>query len=89
VFRDAGVEMAKAYVAGGPAEGNKLMASFDQVADTLQQEIETSIAAIHAAEARIDAQIEARMADKLAEAEKSLYIGLAFAGVALAFGLTC
>jgi methyl-accepting chemotaxis protein len=43
VFRDAGIEMAKAYVAGGPAEGNKLMASFDQVADNLQQEIEAPL----------------------------------------------
>jgi methyl-accepting chemotaxis protein len=87
VFRAAGVEMAKAYVAGGPAEGNKLMASFDQVADNLQQEVEVAMAAIHAAEAEIDAQIESQMAAKLAEAEKSLYIGLGFAGLALALGL--
>ena len=87
VFRAAGIEMAKAYVAGGPAEGNKLMASFDQVADNLQQEVEVAMAAIHAAEAEIDAQIESQMAAKLAEAEKSLYIGLGFAGLALAFGL--
>jgi methyl-accepting chemotaxis protein len=87
VFRAAGIEMAKAYVAGGPTEGNKLMASFDQVADNLRQDVEVAMAAIHAAEAEIDAQIESQMAAKLAEAEKSLYVGLGFAGLALAFGL--
>jgi HAMP domain-containing protein len=64
------------------------MASFDQVADNLRQDDrKVAMAAIHAAEAEIDAQIESQMAAKLAEAEKSLYVGLGFAGLALAFGL--
>ncbi|MEQ8307682.1 MAG: methyl-accepting chemotaxis protein [Hoeflea sp.] len=87
VFHAAGIEMAQAYVAGGPAEGNRLMQSFDQVAVALEREVEASIETIHAAEARIDAQIKAGMDQKLAEAEKSLYVGLAFAGLALVFGL--
>jgi methyl-accepting chemotaxis protein len=86
-FKAAGIEMAQAYIAGGPAEGNSLMPSFDQVASALEQEVKASIETIHAAEAGIDAQIKAGMDRKLAEAEKSLYVGLVFAGLALALGL--
>lgn len=86
-FKAAGIEMAQAYVAGGPAEGNRLMPSFDQVASALEQEVKASIETIHTAEAGIDAQIKAGMDKKLAEAEKSLYVGLVFAGMALALGL--
>jgi len=41
-FYAKGVEMAKAYVDGGPAAGNSMMASFDGVSDQLQNEIENS-----------------------------------------------
>jgi methyl-accepting chemotaxis protein len=37
-FHAAGIEMAKAYVAGGPEAGNALMASFDATSDILQTE---------------------------------------------------
>ncbi|MFZ1684600.1 MAG: methyl-accepting chemotaxis protein [Candidatus Zixiibacteriota bacterium] len=34
-YHDAGIEMARAYIKGGPSEGNKLMAKFDQMATDL------------------------------------------------------
>ncbi|GAB4406985.1 MAG: hypothetical protein OHK0048_27070 [Rhodoferax sp.] len=36
-YFDAGNAMAKAFVAGGPAEGNKLMAGFDAASERLQR----------------------------------------------------
>ncbi|MCG8609920.1 MAG: methyl-accepting chemotaxis protein, partial [Pseudomonadales bacterium] len=35
-----GKKMAKAYIQGGPAEGNKLMGDFDRVAETLHADVE-------------------------------------------------
>ena len=87
VFYASGVEMAQAYVAGGPAEGNKLMASFDAVADALQQEIETAATAVEAAQARIAEATELRLSTMQSGAERSVYVGSAFGAIALAIGL--
>ena len=40
-FKQSGVTMANAYVAGGPEQGNKLMAPFDAASDGLQAEVES------------------------------------------------
>ncbi|WP_375588628.1 HAMP domain-containing methyl-accepting chemotaxis protein [Hoeflea alexandrii] len=87
VFRASGIEMAKAYVAGGPAEGNKLMGSFDQVAEDLQHEIEASAAAVESAQARVDAEFQIRIAAMKAEAETSVAVGIALGALALMLGL--
>ncbi|MEM5473019.1 methyl-accepting chemotaxis protein [Hoeflea sp. AS60] len=87
IFRTSGIEMAQAYVAGGPAEGNKLMGSFDQVADNLQQEILASASAVQAAQNRIEAEIESRVAEMNSGAENSVMIGTIFAAIALTLGL--
>ncbi|MCZ4287514.1 methyl-accepting chemotaxis protein [Hoeflea alexandrii] len=87
VFLAAGIEMAQAYVAGGPAEGNKLMGSFDQVADNLQKEIEKSSTAVEAAQAQIEAETASRIETMNADADKSVVAGTVFAALALALGL--
>ena len=38
-FHAGGIEMAKAFIAGGPAAGNPLMATFDATSDNLQKEV--------------------------------------------------
>lgn len=37
-----GVEMAKAYVAGGPEKGNAMMATFDKTSESMQHEMENT-----------------------------------------------
>ena len=86
-FHAAGIEMAQAYVAGGPAEGNKLMGSFDQVSDELQKEIEASSAAIEAAQARIEAETASRVEAMNADAGASVVAGILFGALALILGL--
>jgi methyl-accepting chemotaxis protein len=39
-YHSVGVQMAKAYIAGGPEAGNKLMASFDEAAAKMGKNIE-------------------------------------------------
>jgi methyl-accepting chemotaxis protein len=39
-YYQAGVQMAKAYVAGGPAQGNPLMGHFDSASEKLQESME-------------------------------------------------
>jgi methyl-accepting chemotaxis protein len=39
-FYETGRKMANVYVAGGPAEGNKMMADFDAVAESIAQSID-------------------------------------------------
>ena len=87
IFYASGVEMAQAYVAGGPAEGNKLMASFDAVADALQQEIEMAATAVEAAQASIEAESERGLDAMKASAEQSVVAGIGFGALALVFGL--
>ncbi|SMD18966.1 HAMP domain-containing methyl-accepting chemotaxis protein [Rhizobium sp. RU36D] len=41
-FHAGGIEMANAYIAGGPAAGNKFMGTFDATSDKLQKEVEAS-----------------------------------------------
>ncbi len=41
-FHAGGIEMANAYISGGPAAGNTFMATFDATSDKLQKEIEAS-----------------------------------------------
>ncbi|WP_394689438.1 methyl-accepting chemotaxis protein [Hoeflea sp.] len=88
VFRQSGIEMAQTYVAGGPAEGNKLMASFDQVADDLQQEIESSGAEIEAVQARINSKTDGQIAENVATAKTASLVGIGFGAIALILGFT-
>ncbi|MBB4064589.1 methyl-accepting chemotaxis protein [Gellertiella hungarica] len=41
-FHQTGIEMAKAYMSGGPEAGNPLMGQFDKVCDDLQAEIDAT-----------------------------------------------
>lgn len=42
-YYDVGQQMAKAYVEGGPAAGNRLMGQFDGVAEALQRDVEAAM----------------------------------------------
>jgi len=55
-YYNMGVEMAKAYVAGGPATGNPMMAPFDEKAEALHGDLE---ALSSAADAFVRAQVAA------------------------------
>ena len=43
-YYGAGVQMAQAYVRGGPAEGNPMMAPFDQASEQLQEDLDRFVA---------------------------------------------
>jgi methyl-accepting chemotaxis protein len=45
IYFKAGVEMAHAYVDGGPSEGNKLMPAFDKASETLQDGLDAFVKA--------------------------------------------
>ena len=66
-FHQAGIEMAKAYVAGGSEKGNPLMGGFDAVADSLQREVEATGAIVSSIEKRMDAAA----GEAIANAEQS------------------
>jgi len=87
-FHAAGIEMAQAYVAGGPADGNKLMGSFDQVSDDLQKEIEATSAVVETAQARIENETASRVATMKDNAATSVFAGILFGALALVLGLT-
>ncbi len=53
-FNAAGIEMAKAYIAGGPEKGNALMGPFDAASDKLQEEIDSTGAIVKAYVDRMD-----------------------------------
>jgi methyl-accepting chemotaxis protein len=44
-YYEAGARMARAYVAGGPAQGNPLMAGFDKTAEALGEKLDALLAA--------------------------------------------
>ncbi|MBV2184309.1 MAG: HAMP domain-containing methyl-accepting chemotaxis protein [Rhizobium sp.] len=58
-FHKAGAEMARAFIAGGSTEGNKLMGNFDSFSDALQKEIEATSAIVSAIVDRETAEAEA------------------------------
>jgi methyl-accepting chemotaxis protein len=62
-FHQAGIAMAKAYVAGGPAKGNAMMGGFDEVADALQKEVEATGKIVAAVQTRMDDQHAAALSD--------------------------
>jgi len=82
-YYESGQIMAKAYVAGGPAAGNKLMGAFDEATDKLGSDMEAlaGIAEKQSADAQheIDVLTDASVA-QLTEVEHILY-GLGVASV--------
>ncbi|GAB6040044.1 methyl-accepting chemotaxis protein [Endothiovibrio diazotrophicus] len=46
-YYQVGREMAEAYIAGGPAQGNQLMGRFDDAASALAKEVEQFVEAVH------------------------------------------
>ena len=54
IYYDTGVAMAQGYVRGGPAEGNRLMARFDEASSTLQEKLAVFVKAhVDAARANV------------------------------------
>jgi methyl-accepting chemotaxis protein len=47
-YHDAGLAMAEAYIAGGPAEGNPMMASFDAAAGAMGETVDRLVAELTA-----------------------------------------
>ncbi|GAB4362410.1 MAG: hypothetical protein Kow0026_26130 [Oricola sp.] len=86
-FYQAGIGMANAYIAEGPAGGNKLMESFDAVADKMQGEIESADALVAKIVDRENGQTEARFADLQSNADRDFLIMAALGAVMLAAGV--
>ncbi|MCM2399229.1 methyl-accepting chemotaxis protein [Rhizobium sp. S95] len=81
-FHQGGIAMANAYIAAGPAEGNKLMGSFDGFSDALQKEIEATSSIVGAIVAREDAKADADIAATHTKAE-AMALTLAALGVVM------
>ena len=71
-----GQTMAKAYVAGGPAAGNKLMVDFDLASETLQKDLQPFVQAQVAA-------MQSDLAGASARSDRISQNGLIMAGLAL------
>jgi methyl-accepting chemotaxis protein len=86
-FYAAGFEMANAYIADGPAGGNKLMDSFDAVADKMQGEIESASELVTQVVDRENQKTESRFADVRSNADRDLMIMSGLGIVMLAAGV--
>ena len=89
-FHKSGLEMTAAYVAGGPEQGNKLMASFDAVSDELQQQIDATGKVV---QAYVDRLEEGTAADALRLEDEArfmfwLMIGLGFVMIGLGLAIS-
>ena len=73
IYFKAGVEMAHAYVDGGPAQGNKLMPKFDQASETLQDGLD---AFVKAEISRMDADVAGVAAQATSIKQAALLLSL-------------
>jgi methyl-accepting chemotaxis protein len=85
-FHKAGIEMANAFIKGGPAEGNKLMGNFDSFSDALQKEIEATHSMVTAIVDRETKKAEADITNARAEAESMAALLAALGAILLASG---
>jgi methyl-accepting chemotaxis protein len=86
VYYDLGVKMAQAYVAEGPAGGNKLMGSFDAQSDKLQEEMEACQKILERLAEERDAANDARKTRLLADTASLDRIALIAGGLLIATG---
>ncbi len=86
-FHKAGIEMAKAYVAGGPAKGNPMMGGFDGISDALQKEVEATGKIVAAIQQRMDDQDAASLADAEDRAGSMFLIVMAMGAVTVLCGV--
>jgi len=61
-YYQVGQRMAEAYVAGGPAAGNRLMPEFDQAAETIAKQLESLGTTIDTVSAAEEASLDAALA---------------------------
>jgi len=67
-FHAMGIKMSQAYIDGGPAAGNKLMADFDATSDALQAEVAESAKILDTLAAEKEARSDARKEQMRADA---------------------
>jgi len=88
-YYEAGKRLTEAYVAEGPAAGNRLMPAFDKTAETINKQIDDMLAALekleHANSAKVKALIEGAEAD--AFNLRLAAIGLGLFGLGIAFSV--
>ncbi|MGE5545672.1 MAG: methyl-accepting chemotaxis protein [Solirubrobacterales bacterium] len=85
-YYEVGQRMARAYVDGGPAAGNKMMDEFDGKADILNKDLEVMVEAVHTL---ADGKIEEsnRSAQRtVAAVQSTIVLSIVGALVALAIG---
>ncbi|MBO3760683.1 HAMP domain-containing methyl-accepting chemotaxis protein [Ciceribacter sp. L1K22] len=90
-FHAGGIEMANAYIAGGPEKGNVLMGNFDAVSDALQAEVESMTSIVSGIVAKSDAEAGAALVSVQANGARMLLVMellgafTVLCGIALAF----
>jgi methyl-accepting chemotaxis protein len=75
IYFNAGVEMAHAYVDGGPAEGNQLMPNFDKASETLQEGLDAFVKA-EIARMDVDVASVSDQATSIKQAALALSLGV-------------
>jgi len=82
-YYDAGKKMAHAYIEGGPASGNQMMAQFDEAAAKMAEEVDGFLAEIEEATM---AELSAQQA-LILSAERSIKIGvlIILAGISIIY----
>ncbi len=79
-YYETGQQMAKAYVAGGPEAGNKLMAGFDHASEALQADLKPFVTA------QLDA-MKADLGNSVAKSSQIYQSSLAIVGMAVVLAL--
>ena len=84
-----GSEMAKAYIEGGPAAGNKMMAGFDAKAEAMSEALESVVAYVDdlAGKSRESMRADLSEAGRVATFFEYAAIALAVAGVVLSLAV--
>ncbi len=88
-YYTAGKTMAKAYVAGGPAEGNKLMSGFDAEADQLRDNLTRLVKLAHEMAGAREADTGQSIASLMTavDTEQTIALGITAAALLLSFGI--
>ena len=85
----AGKTMAKAYVAGGPAEGNKLMSGFDAEADQLRDNLTSLVKLAHGMAGVRETETSQSIVSLMSavDTEQRIALGITAIALLLCFGI--
>lgn len=84
-FYQAGVEMAEAYIAGGPASGNALMGSFDKAAESMKNDLEKLVRQVEAMQSKSNDQVKTLAQHGAFLGNMTVFVALGIAAILIWF----